>query len=178
MSITEICFLRLSAKDANWIREKFRNLPPGRIARSERSWCRAWKQMIEPNGLKLHDNPLKQIDSDEPTTTEGTVFLKWLTLRLLIKQVNPNNLIRYMEEGSYFAGEEQSRVLLFIPYNLETKYSRGGGCSTSMGLGGRTDYYIPSQGNFLFFIRSYFAHYMRFRFPVVNTLITDLYKIE
>ncbi|WP_301951017.1 hypothetical protein [Leptospira mayottensis] len=31
MSIIEICFLRFSAKDANWIREKFRNLPPGEL---------------------------------------------------------------------------------------------------------------------------------------------------
>ncbi|ULH28890.1 hypothetical protein [Leptospira weilii] len=154
-----VCFLRLSAEDANWIRETFANLQPGQLFdRNDYSWGISWSQ----EGFdypSLHANPLEEMDdADAEKETTGVVFLKWVALRFLINQVgmNPNNLIHYSEVQRYGFSLEKKRELRFIPYN-PTIPKQAPRCSFSCF---RTEYYIPLQGNFLFRIERYGSHYM------------------
>ncbi|EMF80612.1 hypothetical protein LEP1GSC188_3699 [Leptospira weilii serovar Topaz str. LT2116] len=43
---TEVCFLKLSTEDANWIRQKFANVLPGKLLdRNDHLWERSWNQV-------------------------------------------------------------------------------------------------------------------------------------
>lgn len=109
----------------------------------------------------LHDDPLEEMygdDSEKEHMTTGVVFLKWVTLRLLINQVNPNGLIHYSELETYGFSSDTKKMLYFIPYDPtipnQTHY-----CSM-MYFCSRTKYYIPLQGNFLFRIQEFHEHNM------------------
>ncbi|WP_036086559.1 hypothetical protein [Leptospira weilii] len=158
---TEVCFLRLSAEDANWIRQKFANVPPGKLLdRNDHSWRQSWEQK-GPGRPGLHADPLEEMygdDAEEEPMTTGVVFLKWVTLRFLINQVNPNDLIHYSQLEADGFSSETKRVLRFIPYNPSIP-NQASGCS-SIFCCHRTDYYIPLQGNFLFLIKELHSHYM------------------
>lgn len=146
-SITEVCFLRLSAGDANWIHQKFASVPPGELLdRNDLWWSKRWSQ--EASDIPtLHDDPLEEIDSDEiQEQTTGIVFLKWLTLRLLINRVNPKDLIHYSEIDTAFTFSNK-KELRFIPYDPASPRpweNRG------LGFTFRVDYYISLHNNCLF----------------------------
>ncbi|MDL5245702.1 hypothetical protein QRD38_07810 [Leptospira weilii] len=152
---TEVCFLKLSAEDANWIRQKFANVPPGTLVdRNDHLWVRSWNQVGLGDLVPLHDDPLEEMygddDAEEEHMTTGVVFLKWVTLRFLINQVNPNDLIHYSELETHGFSWETKRVLHFIPNQTR-------GCAYSCYY---RKYYIPLQGNFLFLITTIYSHYM------------------
>ncbi|MDL5245703.1 hypothetical protein QRD38_07820 [Leptospira weilii] len=149
----QVCFLRLSAKNADWIRQEFANIPPGTLllGPNDSLWNIHLRQ--EAPGLPiLHDNPLEEMDvahleerkEREGYTTLDMVFLRWLTLRLLIDQMNPNNLIHYSE--------------VRVEHSI---YRNFGKCVMfNYGTTSCVDYYIPLKGNFLFRRTTYSSHYM------------------
>ncbi|EKR82203.1 hypothetical protein LEP1GSC084_4124 [Leptospira interrogans serovar Medanensis str. L0448] len=157
---TEVCFLKLSTEDANWIRQKFSNVPPGKLLdRNDHLWRRSWNQVGFGRPV-LHDDPLEEMygddDSEKEHMTTGVVFLKWVTLRLLISQVNRNDLIYYSKlKRSGFS--DTKRMLYFIPYDL-TIPNQTHECSIF--YCSQTEYYISLQGNFLFRIKKYHSHFM------------------
>ncbi|EKO70936.1 hypothetical protein LEP1GSC075_2598 [Leptospira interrogans str. Kito] len=157
---TEVCFLKLSTEDANWIRQKFANVPPGKLLdRNDHLWRRSWNQVGFGRPV-LHDDPLEEMygddDSEKEHMTTGVVFLKWVTLRLLISQVNRNDLIYYSKlKRSGFS--DTKRMLYFIPYD-PTIPNQTDRCSIF--YCSQTEYYISLQGNFLFRIKKYHSHFM------------------
>ncbi|WP_061249841.1 hypothetical protein [Leptospira alstonii] len=145
----QVCFLRLSAKNADWIRQEFANIPPGTLLdRNDSLWNIRLRQ--EAPGLPiLHDNPLEEMDvnnfgEEREYITLGMIFLRWLTLRLLIDQMNPNNLIHYLEvKDQYIINRNFGKCVMF-----------------NYGTTSCVDYYIPLEGNFLFRTTTYSSHYM------------------
>ncbi|MDI7188353.1 hypothetical protein [Leptospira santarosai] len=164
----KVCFLRLSAKDADWIRQKFASVKPGHrvIERSfskdlqekyYQSWGRFdadapilsppcnqdWGHCIPsiPSSRSTMNAPdrfrsfLEEVEGqqDEYSITNSMVFLRLLTLRLWINRINPNDMIEYREDVD--------RCALF----------RSTYCDS---------YYIPLQGDFLFYVSEHHSHYM------------------
>nr|WP_282965140.1 hypothetical protein [Leptospira santarosai] len=161
----KVCFLRLSAKDADWIRQKFASVKPGhRVIFSKdlqekyyQSWgqfgadalilsppCNQdWGHCIPsmPSSRSTINAPdrlrdfLEEVEGqqDEYSITNSMVFLRLLTLRLWINRINPNDMIEYREDVD--------RCALF----------RSTYCDR---------YYIPLQGDFLFYVSEIHSHYM------------------
>ncbi len=95
--------------------------------------------------------------AEKEHTPKGVVFLKWVTLKFLISQVNRNDLIYYFElNRSGFS--DTKKMLYFIPYD-PTIPNQTHECSM-MYFCSRTKYYIPLQGNFLFRIQEFHEHNM------------------
>lgn len=131
----EVCFLRLSAKDADWIRQKFASVKPGHLTLSDGS-SRVWGQDVGAFSYQLNLLWVNEgIDVDETHfgsqeyMTPGMVFLRRLTLELWIDRMNPNDTIQYWDviHDSSVLGYPRSSDI----------------------------FYIPLQGNFLFYISEY-----------------------
>ncbi|EMM71981.1 hypothetical protein LEP1GSC038_4296 [Leptospira weilii str. 2006001855] len=149
---TEVCFLRLSAEDVNWIRQKFANVQPGELLDRNDEWKQSWNQVGLGRPV-LHNNPLEEMfdDAEEEHMATGVIFLKWVTLRFLINQVNPNDLIHYSERGtSFLVSSKTKKGLYFIPYNPTIPNQTPESPSYLLFARKETKYYIPLQGNFLF----------------------------
>ncbi|EMP02195.1 hypothetical protein LEP1GSC171_4001 [Leptospira santarosai str. HAI1380] len=159
----KVCFLRLSAKDADWIRQKFASVKPGHrvIERrfSKEKYYQSWGQfgadalilsppcnqdwghcipsMPSRNTINAPDlrRFLEAVEGlQDEYSINSMVFLRLLTLRLLwINRMNPNDMIEYREDVD--------RCALF----------RSTYCDR---------YYIPLQGDFLFYISEIHSHYM------------------
>ncbi|MDI7237569.1 hypothetical protein QMM95_16060 [Leptospira santarosai] len=146
----EVCFLRLSAKDADWIRQKFASVKPGHVSLSD-GRIRSWSQEVGASHLLYLSGSLGEIIEEDKVGTyhwweeywdqeykaPGMVFLKGLTLQLWIDGMNPNDMIEYSE---YL---EWKRNCCWFGF-------------TSSG----NSYYIPLQGNFLFYVSEYHSHSM------------------
>nr|WP_155118830.1 hypothetical protein [Leptospira santarosai] len=131
----EVCFLRLSAKDADWIRQKFASVKLGHVSLSD-GRSRVWGQDVGAFSYQLNLLWVNEgIDVDETHSgsqeymTPGMVFLRRLTLELWIDRMNPNDTIQYWDviHDSSVLGYPRSSDI----------------------------FYIPLQGNFLFYISEY-----------------------
>ncbi len=153
--------MKLSAEDANWIRQKFANVPPGKLLDRNDEWERSWNQVGLGRPV-LHNNPLEEMfdDAEEEHMATGVIFLKWVTLRFLINQVNPNDLIHYSERGaSFLVSSKTKKGLYFIPYNPTIPNQAPESPSYLLFARKETKYYIPLQGNFLFRIKEFHSHW-------------------
>ncbi|KXZ32843.1 hypothetical protein AYB33_12225 [Leptospira santarosai] len=138
----EVCFLRLSAKDADWIRQKFASVKPGHLTLSD-GRIRSWSQKVGASRLLYLSGSLGEIVindrngihswAQEEYMAPGMLFLRVLTLQLLIDGMNPNDMIEYSEMIN--------------------------GCSL-FGFTNCSRHYIPLQGNFLFYVSEFHSHFM------------------
>ncbi|EKO33504.1 hypothetical protein LEP1GSC163_2817 [Leptospira santarosai str. CBC379] len=143
----EVCFLRLSAKDADWIRQKFASVKLGHLTLSDGSTLSRSQEVGASPLLNLSGSLGEIIDTEERVGTyhwweeywdqeykaPGMVFLKGLTLQLWIDGMNPNDMIEYLE---------WKRDCCWF------------------GFTSGESYYIPLQGNFLFYISEHHSHSM------------------